>query len=177
MDRLQHDHGMRVATLQSIGTTIDIQSNVSMGEGYDLRGCREEQEQHQAAQTPGEGIAAQLQRATTHNADATIEKKLNWQARVGGERHQSRRILRPSAGPASIQGLCLFEGQVPGDPYGSLSWHILWHVRDDNRRARKTNRICGGSGKRPPPSTVHNPSIEFMDVGKGALPPQHGKTE
>jgi hypothetical protein len=153
---------------------IDIQSNVSMEEGYDLRGHGEGQDQHQAAQPPGKGIAAQLLQATTCNADATIEKELDWQARVEGGCHQSHCIPRPSVGPASIHGLCLHEGQVPGDTYGTHSQHILWHVRNGYQCARKINHICGGSGKQPPPSTVHTPSTEFMDVGKGMLPPRHG---
>jgi hypothetical protein len=53
-----------------------------MGEGYDLWGRKERQKQHQAAHPPGRGIAAQLQQATTRNADATIEKEFDWQARV-----------------------------------------------------------------------------------------------
>jgi hypothetical protein len=82
-----------------------------MGEGYNLWGCREEQEQHQVAQTPGEGIAAQLQRATKHNADATIEKKLNWQTRVGGNATKAAAFRDQALGQQAFRAFAFFKGR------------------------------------------------------------------
>jgi hypothetical protein len=92
---------------------LEIQSNVSMGEGYDPRGRGEGQEQHQAAPPPGGGITAQLQRATTHNADATIEKELNWQARVGGDATKAAAFHDQVLGQQTFRAFAFMKGKSP----------------------------------------------------------------
>jgi hypothetical protein len=92
---------------------LKIQSNVFMGEGYDPRGRREGQEQHQAAHPPGGGIAAQLQRATTCNADATIEKELDWQARVGGDATKATTFRDQALGQQTFRVFTFIKGKSP----------------------------------------------------------------
>ncbi len=84
-----------------------------MGEGYNLWGRGEGQEQHQAAHTPGEGIAAQLQRATTRNADATIEKELGWQARVGGDATKAAAFRDQALGQQAFRAFAFMKGRSP----------------------------------------------------------------
>jgi hypothetical protein len=84
-----------------------------MGEGYDPRGHGKGQEQHQAAHPWGGGITAQLQRATTCNDDATIEKELDWQARVGGDATKANAFHEQALGQQVFRAFAFLKGRSP----------------------------------------------------------------
>jgi hypothetical protein len=66
---------------------LDIQSNISLGEGYNQRGRGNEEEPgHRPAEATCEGgIARALGKAANRNNEHTLERELEWQARIGGD--------------------------------------------------------------------------------------------
>jgi hypothetical protein len=62
-------------------------------------------------QPPGEEIAAQLQQATTRNADATIEKELDWQARVGGDATKATAFRDQALGQHAFRAFAFMKGR------------------------------------------------------------------
>jgi hypothetical protein len=85
------DEGGNIPRAITQNDALDIQSNISLGEGYDqwIRGEGEAPEQRPADDARGGGITTVLKSTSGRMTDATIEQELEWQAQVGGDSTKS----------------------------------------------------------------------------------------
>ncbi len=94
---------------------VDIQSNISLGEGFNQWGWGEVgvPDQPLADDTPGGGIMAQIKRASTRTSDATIERELNWQARVGGDATKATTLRDQVLNQQDFRAFAFMKGKLP----------------------------------------------------------------
>jgi hypothetical protein len=89
---------------------LNIQSNLSMGGGFDQGGVGGGQGQQLVRNTPGGGIMARIQAATSHRDNATIERELDWQARVEGDGYKEDAFCNQALGQQAFRAFAFMKG-------------------------------------------------------------------